>query len=86
GGTFRGQVRFIGAGTIGVAAIWSLLKIIGPIIAGLRSALAASRARQGGQALDITERDMPIGVVALITLATLVPIAWLLWSFSAGGP
>lgn len=86
GSTFRGQVRFIGAGTIGVAAIWSLLKIIGPIIAGLRSALAASRARQDGQALDITERDMPIGIVALITLATLVPIAWLLWTFSAGGP
>ncbi len=84
--TFRGQVRFIGAGTIGVAAIWSLLKIIGPIIAGLRSALAASRARQEGQALDITERDMPIGVVALITLATLLPTAWLLWTFSAGSP
>ena len=33
GGTFRGQVRFIGAGTIGVAAMWSLLRIIGPIVA-----------------------------------------------------
>ena len=86
GGTFRGQVRFIGAGTIGVAAIWSLLKIIGPIIAGLRSALAASRARAGGETLDLTERDLPIGIVALVTIATLVPIAWLLWSFSAGGP
>ncbi len=86
GGTFRGQVRFIGAGTIGVAAIWSLLRIIGPIVAGLRSALAASRARGAGEVLDITERDLPIGVVALATLATLVPIAWLLWSFSAGGP
>lgn len=86
GGTFRGQVRFIGAGTIGVAAIWSLLKIIGPIIAGLRSALAASRARQSGETLDLTERDLPIGIVALVSLATLVPIAWLLWTFSAGGP
>ena len=86
GGTFRGQVRFIGAGTIGVAAIWSLLKIIGPIIAGLRSALAASRARTAGETLALTERDLPIGVVALVTLATLVPIAWLLWSFSTGGP
>jgi putative OPT family oligopeptide transporter len=86
GGTFRGQVRFIGAGTIGVAALWSLLKIIGPIVAGLRSALAASRARHGGAALALTERDLPIGIVALITLATLVPVAWLLWSFSAGGP
>lgn len=86
GGTFRGEVRFVGAGTIGVAAIWSLLKIIGPIVSGLRSALAASRARTAGETLDLTERDLPIGIVALVTLLTLVPIAWLLWDFSAGGP
>ncbi|MBO9621440.1 MAG: oligopeptide transporter, OPT family [Sphingomonas sp.] len=86
GGTFRGEVRFVGAGVIGVAALWSLLKIIRPIVAGLRSAMAASRARAGGEALPLTERDLPIGVVALAVLATLVPIAWLLWSFSAGGP
>jgi putative OPT family oligopeptide transporter len=86
GSTFREQVRFIGAGTIGVAAIWSLLKIIGPILAGLRSALAASRARRSGEVLALTERDLPIGVVVLVSLAMLVPIAWLLWNFSAGGP
>ena len=86
GDTFRGQVRFIGAGTIGVAAIWSLLKIIGPIVSGLRSAMAASAARKGGGTLDLTERDMPIGVVAGVTLLLVPVIAWLLWSFSAGGP
>ncbi|NIJ21829.1 putative OPT family oligopeptide transporter [Sphingomonas naasensis] len=86
GGTFRGEVRFVGAGTIGVAAIWSLLKIIGPIVSGLRSALAASRARTAGETLELTERDLPIGIVALVTLLTLAPIAWLLWDFSAGGP
>ncbi len=42
---FRSEVRFIGAGTIGVAAIWTLLKILGPIIGGIRSAMAASAAR-----------------------------------------
>lgn len=86
GGTFRGQVRFIGAGTIGVAAIWSLLRIIGPIITGLRSALAASAARKGGETLDVTERDLPIGIVALVSVLVLAPIAWLLWDFSTGGP
>ena len=60
---FRSQVRFIGAGTIGVAAVWTLLKIIGPIIAGIRSAMAASRARAGGEVLELTERDLPIGIV-----------------------
>ena len=85
-GTFRGQVRFVGAGTIGVAALWSLLRIVGPIVAGLRSALAASRARSAGSALALTERDLPIGLVGGAVLLTLVPIAVMLWSFSAGGP
>jgi len=84
--TFRLKVRFIGAGTIGVAAIWTLLKILGPIIGGIRSAMAASRARQGGSILELTERDLPIGIVGASILATLPPMAWLLWNFSAGGP
>ena len=51
-GVFVQQGRFIGAGTIGVAAIWTLLKIIGPIIAGIRSRAcrqprAQGRARRG---------------------------------------
>ncbi len=82
--TFRSEVRFIGAGTIGVAALWSLLRIIGPIIAGIRAAMAASRARQAGTELALTERDLPIGVVGGTILAMLVPIAVLLWVFVSG--
>ncbi|HET9370352.1 MAG TPA: oligopeptide transporter, OPT family [Vicinamibacterales bacterium] len=85
-GVFRSQVRFIGAGTIGVAAVWTLLKIIGPIVAGIRAAMAASRARAGGQALALTERDLPIGIVGGTIVASLVPIAALLWWFAASGP
>jgi putative OPT family oligopeptide transporter len=75
GSVFKSKVRFIGAGTIGVAAIWTLLKIIGPIIAGLRAALAASRARAaaGNASLDITERDLPIGIVFGTIIASLIP-------------
>jgi putative OPT family oligopeptide transporter len=83
---FRSQVRFIGAGTIGVAAVWTLLKIIGPIVAGIRSAMAASAARAGGKVMELTERDLPIGIVGGTIVASLVPIAGLLWSFIAGGP
>jgi putative OPT family oligopeptide transporter len=83
---FRNQVRFIGAGTIGVAAVWTLLKIIGPIVAGIRSAMAASAARASGEVLALTERDLPVGIVGGTILASLVPIAGLLWWFSAGGP
>lgn len=84
--TFRSQVRFIGAGTIGVAAVWSLLRIIGPIIGGIRAAIAASRARSAGGDLDITERDLPIGIVAGTILFAMLPIGALLWSFAQGGP
>jgi putative OPT family oligopeptide transporter len=83
---FRNQVRFIGAGTIGVAAVWTLLKIIGPIIAGIRAAMAASAARAGGKVLELTERDLPIGIVGGTIVASLVPIAGLLWWFTRGGP
>jgi len=88
GTTFRMKARFIGAGTIGIAAIWTLLKILGPIISGIRSALNAAKVRKSGDAgtLDITERDLPIGVVFGTILASLVPIAVLLWIFAQGGP
>ena len=87
-GVFRNQVRFIGAGTIGVAAVWTLLKIIGPIIAGIRSAVAASTARRadGNAALPLTDRDLPIGIVGGTILASMIPIGLLLASFAQSGP
>ncbi|HYJ29298.1 MAG TPA: oligopeptide transporter, OPT family [Allosphingosinicella sp.] len=84
---FRSEVRFLGAGVIGVAAIWTLLKIIRPILRGIGSAMAASKLRSSsGNALPLVERDMPIGIVAGTILVSLLPIAWLLWRFIAGGP
>ncbi len=84
-GTWSHKVRFLGAGTIGVAAIWTLLKLLKPVADGLRSALAASRARNAGNAADLarTEQDIPIGIVGLIFVFTLVPAALLLNHFAA---
>ncbi len=83
-GVFRSEARLVGAGVIGVASIWTLLKLIAPISSGLRGAMAAQRARQAGDAasLPLTERDLPIGLVALIGLACLVPIGWQLADFA----
>jgi putative OPT family oligopeptide transporter len=83
---FSHDVRFIGAGTIGVAAIWTLVKILGPIARGIRSAMVAARARRDGAALDVTERDLPISIVGGIIVLSLLPIAALLWWFGRGGP
>ena len=83
---FRSDVRFFGAGVIGVAAIWALLRVIGPVVGGIRSALAAQSAASAGAALPVEERDIPIRWVVLGSLATLVPIGFLLWSTLSAGP
>ena len=82
--TWSHKVRFIGAGTIGVSAIWTLLKLVKPVASGLAGAMAASRARKAGQAdtLPITERDIPIGIVGVITLVCMLPIGWVLGYFA----
>ncbi|BCA60573.1 OPT family oligopeptide transporter [Sphingomonas sp. HMP6] len=82
---WKNDVRFFGAGLIGISAIWTLLKIAGPVIGGVRSALAASAARGAGETLALEERDIPIAWVAGGSLLTLLPIAWLLWDVIAGG-
>jgi putative OPT family oligopeptide transporter len=81
--TWSTKVRFVGAGAIGVSAIWTLLKLVKPVTRGLTSAMAASRARKAGHAdtLPITERDIPIGIVGLATLGCMLPIGWLLGNF-----
>jgi putative OPT family oligopeptide transporter len=83
-GVWRSNVRLVGAGTIALAAVWTLGKLVKPVIAGLRSAMAASRARAAGQGalLPRTEQDIPIGIVGIITLVCLVPIGWLLADFA----
>src|SRR3989454_3582294 len=82
--TWSRKVRFLGAGAIGVSAIWTLLKLVKPVARGLSGAMAASRARKAGKAdtLPITERDIPIGIVGLVTLVCMLPIAWLLGYFA----
>jgi putative OPT family oligopeptide transporter len=88
GTAFRSKARMVGAGCIGVAAIWTLLRIIGPIVAGIRSALAANRERKAGRGADlpITERDIPIGIVTGTILVSMIPIGLLLYAFGNTAP
>jgi putative OPT family oligopeptide transporter len=85
--TWSHKVRFVGAGTILVAALWTLAKLIKPVYGGLLTAMAASRARRAGNAaaLPRTEQDIPIGLVGILTLVCLAPIALVLAHFDSGG-
>ena len=82
---FRNKVRFIGAGTIGVAAIWTLLKIIGPIITGYPRALAASRERKAGRGEDAAaDRARPSDRHRRRSRSScsMIPIGLLLYAFA----
>ena len=74
---WRKQVRFIGAGAIAVASVWTLIKLIGPVVGGVVSTLRASSASKGG-AGDRTDTDMSPSWIGLIALACLGVIAYLL--------
>ena len=88
GTVFRKEVRFIGAGAIGVAALWSLGRLAGPVVGGVVSSLRASRTRRAGvgDTLPLTEQDIPFGTVLLSIVVCLVPLAVLLAVFLNGTP
>jgi putative OPT family oligopeptide transporter len=84
---FHTYVRFIGAGTIGISGLWTLATLVAPIGKGIASSLAASRLRRADPTgvLPITEQDIPIGTVTMISVVLLIPMAILLAAFLAGG-
>ncbi len=86
GATWSHYVRFVGAGVIAVSAIWTLIKLIKPVIGGLKGAMASSKARKAGKgdSLARTELDIPVDQVGIVSLLCILPICWLLWSFASG--
>lgn len=81
---FSSQVRYIGAGVMAVAAIWTLVKIISPIVKGIRDAMRSSHTRHDGGEVPQTERDIPITIVALVIVLSMIPVGGLLWLFTNG--
>ncbi len=90
-GIWAHKVRFIGAGTIAIAAVWTLIGLIGPVGAGLRAALGAAGSTPGGAmaAGDETDRDLSpatiIGLGAALLVCLLAAFAAFLLHGAAGG-
>src|SRR5688500_6649921 len=76
---WRTQVRFIGAGVIGLAAIYTRARLAKPVVGGLVSTLAASRAVKTD---DDRDRDMsPTWIYALTTVCLIIS-GWLAYNFA----
>src|SRR5882724_2750730 len=77
------QVRFIGAGAMAVAAIWTLARLAHPLISGFVRTIAASRSADTPSS-DQTDRDISGQMIIGLTVVCLVLIAVLLWNFARG--
>ncbi len=85
---FHKDVRLIGAGAIGVAAIWTLIKLAAPMAKGVKAAMAAVAVARSGQdaALPSTERDLRFDYVVATSLFLALPLAGILaWFISESG-
>lgn len=78
-GIWRTQVRFIGAGAIAVAAIYTLARLAKPVVGGLVSTLAASRATERE---DDRDRDLSPGWIMILTVMCLLIAGWLAFTFA----
>jgi len=76
---WRTEVRFIGAGAIAIAAIYTLAKLSKPVVGGLVATLAASKAVATGDDLD---RDLAPKWIYILTAGCLVIAAWLAFTFA----
>jgi len=79
------RVRYVGAGAIGVAAIWSLIKLVRPVVGGMIATMEARKAAKGATgAYD--DRDIPgVWIIGLSALS-LFGVAGLLWQFMQNTP
>jgi putative OPT family oligopeptide transporter len=76
---WRTQVRFIGAGAIGIAAIYTLVRLAKPVVSGLASTLAASRVVTTS---DERDRDLSPASILGLTVACLILAGWLAFGFA----
>ena len=74
---YQQKVRLIGAGAMGVAAIWTLLMLARPVIEGVKESMAAVRrpaAYKDKHRMDIDMSIRSIGIVFTVTVVGLLGI------------
>ncbi|MFG0230042.1 OPT family oligopeptide transporter [Achromobacter sp. 413638] len=87
-GIWSSQVRFIGAGVIGVGAIWTLATLFMPMARGVKasfSALSKAGKARAGQA-PRTERDLSAGWISIVTLVLVAILVVTFQVFLADAP
>lgn len=78
------KVRFIGVGTIGIAAIWTLLLLFKPMVEGVRLSIAAyTSVKNSGVRIDRADRDLNPKQMLAITFCMIIILFLTFYSFVA---
>lgn len=77
------KVRLIGAGVIGIAAIWTLITLAKPIIDGMRISIQAMKSSQEEKSLHRMDTDLSPKTTAMIFGAIAIGLLGTFYSFIA---
>lgn len=77
------KVRLIGAGAIGIAAIWTLITLVKPIIDGMRISLQAMRQSESEKSLHRMDTDLSPKTTAMVLGAIVIGLLGIFYSFVA---
>ena len=71
------KVRYIGIGFMGVASFWSIIKLLKPLIDGIKSSYQALSHYKEGNKIKRIEKDIPMNYIIFFSLFLLLPILML---------
>ena len=77
------KVRLIGAGAIGIAAIWTLITLVKPIIDGMRISVQAMSHSETGKTLHRMDTDLPPKTTVIVLSVVIIGLLGTFYSFIA---
>ncbi len=78
---YTGKVRLIGAGVMGVAAIWTLLKMSRSVMDGIKESIRSARRTGQEEARHRMDTDMSVSSVLLIFCVMMIGLLGTFYSF-----
>ena len=81
GTVYQQKVRLIGAGAMGVAAIWTLMTLARPVIDGVKESIAGTRMDDAEKGLHRMDIDMSMKSIALVFVVTIIGLLAIFYIF-----
>lgn len=79
------KVRFIGAGTLAIASVWTLITLIKPMLEGIKLSFQALKG-DNSHSVERTDRDLSIQSLLGILIISLIVLAISFYSFVQAAP